>query len=126
MKSRKVKLLVNSRIEIYGDLTEEQTDHLEQKINEAIGDDQYRHVSTAAAKDDHSFEFDFWGDNIEIEIDSTIPLDQNNQVVDSEKFKLIKLREVQKLVESGNGAIGKDGKIVDARENPDRPTVKRS
>lgn len=119
MKKRKVKLQVNSIITINGKLTEHQINQIEEQVRGIIG-----HSECLSTNDGKVYELEFHANDMEIEIDSDIPIDCNCVIDDPNKFKLIKLREAQKLVESGNAAVDEKGHVVDAREHPDRPKIK--
>ncbi len=123
MSTKKVKLSVECQIKIEGILTEEQIDQIEIKVNEKLTNDEHRHFDIASKDDKHNYEMDFFGEDIEIEIDSDIPIVDGGFVLSEESLKLIKLREVQKLIESGNAVLSEDGKIVDVKDNPGRPKV---
>ena len=123
MENRKVKLPVNSSINISGDFTDNDIKYIEEKL-EAYFNENNIDSQPIEKIGDQEWEITFWGEDIEVLFMSTFPISLGCKVPMDEEFKLLKLREKQTLIESGNAAIDENGTIVDAREYPDRPKIK--
>ena len=124
MGKRKVTFHVDCKITIDGKLTEAQANQIEEQLRNKLQNDKDPFLEELSPpQSGANYEMTFWGDDIEIEIDSDIPINLNCVIDNPDKFALIKLREAQELVESGNAAVDEKGHIVDAREHPERPRI---